>query len=155
MKQRIVAFGSGLLFAVGLVVGGMTQPKKIVDFLDFFGSWDPSLAFVMGGALLVNLVAYRWTRDESEPVVGQQFYIPQRNDIDWKLIGGGVLFGVGWGLGGFCPGPGITALASLQAPVFGFVGGMIGGVLIYKAVDRYILSAGAAATTDSELSTDA
>lgn len=140
MKKLGVAFSSGLLFGIGLVVGGMTQPQKIVDFLDFTGSWDPSLAFVMGGALLVNLVAYRWVQGQASPVVSSKFFIPQRTDIDWKLVGGAMLFGVGWGVGGYCPGPGVTALVSLKAPALGFVGGMIGGVLLYNAVDRFVLS---------------
>ncbi|MFB6351280.1 MAG: DUF6691 family protein [Bradymonadaceae bacterium] len=136
--RKLVAFGSGLLFAVGLVVGGMTQPKKIVDFLDFFGTWDPSLAFVMGGALLVNAVGYLWTRKRGEPLVARKFYIPQRRDLDWKLIIGAALFGIGWGLGGYCPGPGITAVASASMPALGFVGGLVGGILLYKGFDRFV-----------------
>jgi len=134
--RKLVAFGSGLLFAVGLVVGGMTQPKKIVDFLDFAGSWDPSLAFVMGGALLVNAAAYWWTRDRTTPIVEQEFHIPSRSDIDWRLVTGAGLFGVGWGFGGYCPGPGITAVVSAKLPAVGFLGGLIGGVLLYSLFDR-------------------
>lgn len=137
--KKLVAFGSGLLFAVGLAVGGMTQPKKIVDFLDFFGSWDPSLAFVMGGALLVNALAYLWTRQRSEPFAAGEFYIPQRSDLDWKLIGGAAFFGVGWGFGGYCPGPGVVAAASAKAPALGFIGGLIGGVALYQVLNRYVL----------------
>lgn len=139
--NRIVAFASGLLFAVGLVVGGMTQPKKIVDFLDFFGAWDPSLALVMGGALLVNAAAYFWKKNREEPIVAPKFYIPQRSDLDWKLIGGALLFGVGWGVGGYCPGPGITAVVSAKLPAIGFIGGLVGGVLAFKLFDRFVLSA--------------
>jgi len=137
--RKLVAFIAGLLFAVGLVVGGMTQPAKIVNFLDFFGHWDPSLAFVMGGALLVNIFAYRWTIDREEPLTAGEFYIPTRNDLDWKLIGGAVLFGVGWGFGGYCPGPGIAAVASAEMPALGFVGGLVGGMLVYRGFDRIVL----------------
>lgn len=137
--RKLVAFGSGLLFSVGLVVGGMTQPKKIVDFLDFTGSWDPSLAFVMGGALLVNAAAYMWTQRRSEPFAAGQFYIPQRSDLDWKLMTGAALFGVGWGFGGYCPGPGIVGTASAKMPALGFVGGLIGGVAVYKLLNRYVI----------------
>ncbi len=138
--RNVIAFISGLFFASGLVVGGMTQPKKIVDFLDVTGNWDPSLAFVMGGALLVNAVAYRWVQSQSQPFFDSDFYIPQRSDLDWKLIGGAALFGIGWGLGGYCPGPALTAVVSAQTSVLGFVGGMIGGVLLYKGFDRIALS---------------
>lgn len=137
--RNVVAFVSGILFSIGLVVGGMTQPLKIVAFLDFFGNWDPSLAFVMGGALLVNLVAVRWVRSKETPVVERSFHIPTRNDIDWRLLVGGGLFGVGWGLAGYCPGPALTSIGSLNTPVLAMVGGMIGGVLLYKAFDRYVM----------------
>lgn len=143
--RKFVAFVSGLLFATGLVVGGMTQPKKVVDFLDFFGQWDPSLAFVMGGALLVSAVAYWWTKSREEPLVASKFYIPTRADLDWKLIGGAALFGVGWGFGGYCPGPGLVGMTSGATPALGFVGGLIGGVLAYKGFDRFVLSGGAEA----------
>ncbi len=135
--RKFIAFVSGVLFAVGLVVGGMTQPKKIVDFLDFAGQWDPSLAFVMGGALLVNVVAYRWTRGRSEPLFAPEFYIPKRSDLDWRLILGAALFGVGWGFAGYCPGPGIVAVVSTELPALGFVGGLIGGMALYQLMDRY------------------
>ncbi len=152
--KRVIAFVSGLLFAVGLVVGGMTQPKKIVDFLDFFGNWDPSLAFVMGGALVVNVGAYWMSQNREGPLAADRFYIPQRSDLDWKLIGGAVLFGVGWGFGGYCPGPGIVAVTSAATPALGFAGGLVGGVLLFKAFDRFVLSE-ADADGDARLQADA
>lgn len=109
MKQYLSAFAAGLLFAVGLAISGMTQPAKVVGFLDIAGSWDPSLAFVMGGAILAYLPLYRLITKRQTPLFSGRFLIPTRNDIDGRLIGGAVLFGVGWGLGGFCPGPVLTA----------------------------------------------
>lgn len=134
--KRLVAFVSGTLFSVGLVVGGMTQPKKIVDFLDFTGKWDPSLAFVMGGALAVYVATYLLTQNRDEPVFEGEFHIPTRSELDWRLVGGSAVFGVGWGLGGYCPGPAITAVVSAKLPAVGFVAGMIGGVLLYFGFDR-------------------
>ena len=139
--RMLVSYLSGVIFAVGLVVGGMTQPQKIVQFLDFFGNWDPSLAFVMGGALLVNIFAYQWTQRSEAPVVEKNFYIPTRTDLDWQLMTGGALFGVGWGVSGYCPGPALTSVVTGSTSVLAVVGGMIGGVFLYKAFDRYVLQA--------------
>ena len=109
-----LAFSAGLLFAAGLVLSGMTQPLKVMGFLDitamgkgpFPGLWDPTLAFVMGGAVSVTLLAFAWTRRISQtPLFGTQFYEPAKNQIDLPLVGGAVLFGAGWGLVGYCPGP--------------------------------------------------
>jgi uncharacterized membrane protein YedE/YeeE len=141
--NRLVSYISGLLFAAGLVIGGMTQPEKVVDFLNVAGDWDPSLAFVMGGALLVNVIAYRWTNSASRPILSDQFYIPTRSDLDWKLITGGALFGIGWGLGGYCPGPGLTAVLSFQTPAVAFVGGLTGGVLLYNLFEKLVLESDA------------
>jgi len=135
-----VAFISGLLFAGGLVIGGMTQPAKIVNFLDFAGNWDPSLAFVMGGALLVYAVTFRWVQGRSKPVFEGEFHIPTRNDIDWQLIVGGILFGIGWGVSGFCPGPAITAAASFSQAALAVTGGIIGGMVLYRVFDTVVLS---------------
>jgi uncharacterized membrane protein YedE/YeeE len=136
--NALVAFVSGLLFAAGLVVGGMTQPEKIVDFLDFFGDWDPSLALVMGGALLVNIVAYQWTTSRDTPFVGHEFYIPTRNDLDWQLITGSILFGIGWGVSGYCPGPAITASGSASTPALVTLGGIVVGVFSYRGFNRLL-----------------
>ena len=120
----------------------MTQPAKVVNFLDFFGHWDPSLAFVMGGALLVNLVAYQWSQKTDEPITARKFYIPTRNDLDWKLIGGGALFGAGWGLAGYCPGPAITSLPAGGTSIAVFVAAMAGGMYLHGLFDRHVLSSG-------------
>lgn len=138
--KTFIAFGTGVLFAVGLVISGMTQPSKVVGFLDFFGDWDPSLAFVMGGAVLINALLYRLVAKRNRPLLGAKFHLPTREDIDWRLVVGGGLFGVGWGLAGYCPGPGITAVASLQSPAVIFVGAMAVGMLSYSLFDRVLKS---------------
>jgi len=118
--QIAIAAGAGALFALGLGLGGMTQPSKVLAFLDFGGAWDPSLAFVMLGAVGTHAVAYRLIRGRPTPLFADAFQLPARRDIDWRLIGGTALFGVGWGLGGYCPGPAVVSLAagSLQPLVF-------------------------------------
>src|SRR5690606_286226 len=104
----LVNLGLGLLFGLGLVVSGMANPAKVLNFLDLFGTWDPSLAFVMGGAVFVAFFGYRLALRRGSPVVGETFHLPNRSDIDRRLIVGPALFGFGWGLGGFCPGPALT-----------------------------------------------
>ncbi len=137
----LIAFVSGAIFAGGLVVGGMTQPSKVVGFLDIFGQWDPSLAFVMGSALLVNVLAYKFiVPSRPKPLVEESFHIPTRSDLDWRLISGGVFFGAGWGIAGFCPGPALTALGSGKTEVFIFVASMAGGMYLYRFVDDFVFS---------------
>ena len=153
MKVKLGAFLGGLLFGVGLAVSGMTQPAKIVGFFDFFGSWDPSLAFVMLGALLVYTPIYRavvgkWSR----PIWAQGFSLPTRKDIDGRLIAGSALFGVGWGLGGYCPGPAFTSVGarSEQALIFGAA--LIVGVGAYQILQR-TREAKLASTTEARAAT--
>jgi uncharacterized membrane protein YedE/YeeE len=136
--KYFVTFGAGVLFAVGLVISGMTQPSKVVGFLDFFGRWDPSLAFVMGGAVIINAILFRFIVKRQRPFYEPEFHLPTRNDLDWRLIVGGGLFGIGWGLAGYCPGPGITSLASLQSPAIVFVAAMAVGMLLFSVFDKVI-----------------
>lgn len=124
---RLSFFVAGLVFAVGLVVAGMTQPAKIVSFLDFAGNWDPSLAFVMGGAIAVHAVAYRFIMKRQSPLFAPKFLVPNRNDIDVPLVLGSALFGIGWGLGGYCPGPAITSAGAVSSSALLFVGAMLVG----------------------------
>ncbi|MGA8567808.1 MAG: DUF6691 family protein [Candidatus Binataceae bacterium] len=121
MKALLTSFGSGILFALGLGISGMTRPVKVIGFLDFFGAWDASLAFVMLGAIAVYFVAYRWSRKMPSPLLAPDFSLPRHSDLDARLIAGAAIFGAGWGLGGFCPGPALTSLASGALPVFIFV----------------------------------
>jgi uncharacterized membrane protein YedE/YeeE len=143
--KYLVSFVSGLIFAAGLVVGGMTQPSKVVGFLDFFGNWDPSLAFVMGGAVLAYSVMFRLILKKTRPFFEPKFHLPTRTDLDWRLVAGGGLFGVGWGLAGYCPGPGLTAAASLSSPALVFVGAMVVGMFLFALFDKAVANVGAGA----------
>ncbi|KIG14353.1 hypothetical protein DB30_06828 [Enhygromyxa salina] len=136
VRQQLVALGSGLLFAVGLGIAGMTNPHKVLNFLDVFGDWDPSLALVMLAAILVYAPVYQSQKRQGAPKLADRFHWPTSRDVDVKLVAGAVLFGVGWGLSGFCPGPGIVAATLGTAPVLVFVGAMILGMLLYQKVTR-------------------
>ena len=138
MKANLAAFGAGSLFAVGLAISGMTKPSKVTGFLDVAGPWDPSLALVMAGAVAVTFIAYRLIRRRASPIFDVKFHIPTRKDIDRRLILGAALFGVGWGLGGLCPGPGLVAGAGGVTPAIVFVGGMTIGMLLEHVVARAI-----------------
>jgi uncharacterized membrane protein YedE/YeeE len=126
--QSWVSFASGVLFAVGLGVAGMTQPEKVFGFLDLFGRWDPSLMFVMAGGIAVNATVWRLVRKRPTPRLGTSWFVPTRRDLDAKLLGGAALFGIGWGLGGFCPGPGIASLAAGSIEPWIFVATMLVGM---------------------------
>ena len=110
MKKLFAALISGGLFGAGLTMGGMVNPLKVLNFLDLAGHWDPSLALVMGGGLGVTLISFRWVLARPSPVLTEQFSLPVNNRIDLKLLVGSALFGIGWGLGGYCPGPAVAAL---------------------------------------------
>ena len=129
MKAKVAAAASGVLFGVGLAISGMTRPEKVVGFLDLAGAWDASLAFVMLGAILVHFLAYRVARRRVSPLFDSRFHFPTRKDVDRKLVAGAAVFGIGWGLGGFCPGPGIVAAASGALPAIVFVAAMTVGIL--------------------------
>jgi uncharacterized membrane protein YedE/YeeE len=127
MIRLATYFLSGLIFAIGLVVGGMTRPQKIIGFLDVFGNWDKSLAGVMLGAVLVHSISYRLIMRRSKPVFAPRFLVPTRNDIDASLVIGASLFGIGWGLGGYCPGPALVATGALLPDAAVFVTASIVG----------------------------
>ena len=131
MKVLLVSFASGIVFALGLGISGMTRPIKVIGFLDFAGKWDASLAFVMIGAIAVYFIAYRLVRRRTAPLLVGKFSVPERKDIDRNLVVGAAIFGAGWGLGGFCPGPAITSLASGAAPVAAFVLAMAAGIYLH------------------------
>lgn len=128
----LVAFASGLLFALGLGIGGMTKPSKVIGFLDVAGDWDPSLAFVMGGALLVYFFVGRVALARPRPLFDETFHVPDRRDIDGRLVIGSILFGAGWGLAGYCPGPALVSLASGRTTVVVFVASMLAGMWIFQ-----------------------
>lgn len=134
MRSNIVALIAGVVFAVGLVVSGMTNPQKVIGFLDVAGSWDLSLAFVMGGAVLLNLVTFKWVLKQPKPVVGVKFHVPTNRVIDKRLVLGSAIFGLGWGLGGFCPGPGLVSLVSGEMSAIVFVATMLVSMVVYDKV---------------------
>ena len=121
--KNLSAFGAGLLFGIGLWLSGMANPKKVLDFLDVSGNWDPSLLLVMGGAVAVTLAGFRLFREKISV---------DKTMIDLPLVAGAALFGLGWGIVGYCPGPGLTALANLSAEAFVFAGAMVAGGLFVK-----------------------
>lgn len=133
-RMHLIAFVSGVLFALGLGVSGMTQPSKVIAFLDVFGAWNPSLAFVMVGAISVHtFFARRAMRPAAHPVLAVRFMLPTSTRIDAKLILGALLFGLGWGAAGFCPGPALVSLVSLSSTTVVFVAAMLGGMLLHGA----------------------
>ena len=132
MLKMMINLFAGTLFGLGLSISGMVNPQKVIGFLDFAGDWDPTLALVFGGALLVAIPAFRLILRRPHPVLAEEFELPTKKDVDGRLLGGAALFGVGWGLAGFCPGPAVTALASGLLPVFAFVAAMVVGMAAYK-----------------------
>ena len=136
--NALLAFAAGLVFGIGLILSGMTDPGKVIGFLDVTGNWDPSLAFVMGGAILIGFFAFQLARKRARTFLGGAMHLPQRRDIDKRLVGGSLLFGIGWGLAGFCPGPALVSFASGVHEAAIFVAAMLGGMIIYTAIDRFI-----------------
>ncbi|MCB8839909.1 DUF6691 family protein [Aurantimonas sp. VKM B-3413] len=121
---------SGLLFGVGLVIAGMSDPAKVINFLDVFGTWDPSLAFVMGGAAITTFIGYRLVWRSKKPLLLADFQVPRRSDIDRDLLSGAAIFGIGWGIGGFCPGPAWTALGLAAPGTLVFLPAMLVGMAL-------------------------
>ncbi len=157
MALSIASFVCGLVFGLGLLISGMTEPAKVLGFLDIFGAWDATLAFVMAGAVAVSSVGFILARRRSAPLLASSFAWPTRSDIDAPLVVGSALFGVGWGLCGICPGPALVDLAGLSAPIIVFVAAMVLGMFGYELWQRNITGdaatgapAGAAAATPSD-----
>ena len=136
MKLLVSAFFVGILFGLGLAVSEMTDPARIIGFLDVAGHWDPTLLFVMGGALLVTGVLFPLVLRRPRPVLADRFSLPTKTKIDTRLVIGAILFGIGWGLAGFCPGPALAALASGSSSVFWFVAAMIVGQWLASRLER-------------------
>ncbi|MEZ0170095.1 DUF6691 family protein [Microvirga sp. TS319] len=132
MRTMISAFASGLLFGLGLIVSQMVNPAKVLGFLDIMGDWDPSLAFVMGGAVMMSALGYWFARRRGIPVLAARHEIPARRDLDPRLIAGAALFGIGWGLVGLCPGPALVALTFGPHDVVVFAAAMIAGMAIFR-----------------------
>lgn len=133
----------GLIFGIGISISGMANPAKVLNFFDIAGNWDPSLAFVMGGAVVVTFVGYRVILSRRAPVFDSGFHLPTNRKIDARLVGGSAIFGIGWGIAGFCPGGALPALGTGRWEVLLFVGAMIAGIWLAK----FIQSLGAASAT--------
>ena len=134
MAKTVSAFAVGLLFGIGLLVSGMANPAKVLAFLDVTGRWDPSLAFVMAGAVAVSAAGYRVARRRGRLVLAPRLDIPTRRDLDPRLLVGAAVFGLGWGLAGLCPGPALTILTVVPAPAATFVAAMVVGMLMFRLV---------------------
>ncbi len=135
-KANLTALLAGLVFGAGLGISGMTRPERVLGFLDVAGDWDPSLALVMVGAIAVHATLYRRIRRRSTPWFDDHLHVPVRRDVDGKLVAGAALFGVGWGLGGYCPGPALVSLVTGQRSVLVFVGAMLAGMALEQVVIR-------------------
>lgn len=137
LLHRITEFAVGLLFGWGLIISGMTDPAKVVGFLDLAGSWDPSLAFVMGGAIAVGVVAFGLAKKRTTTFLGGVLRLPTASDIDRRLIVGSLLFGAGWGLAGFCPGPAIVSVGAGHDKAVVFVLAMVAGMALFELFERF------------------
>jgi len=134
--NRLSEFLVGLLFGVGLLVSGMTDPAKVQGFLDLAGQWDPSLAFVMGGAVLVGLLGFGLAKRRTTSLLGAAMHLPTARDLDRRLVLGSLAFGAGWGLAGFCPGPALVSLGAGESKALLFVAAMVAGMLVFEALER-------------------
>lgn len=128
MNKSVVGFILGLIFGLGLIISGMSNPAKVLNFLDLSGTWDPSLAFVMGGAVIVTYLGYASVLKRKAPLFAESFLIPTSTELDSRLITGAALFGIGWGLGGYCPGPAFTSLPLAATGTLYFVPAMLAGM---------------------------
>jgi len=134
--KNLVAFISGLLFAFGLGLGGMTQPQNILAFLDITGNWNPALIYVMIGAILVHGVSYQFIKHRASPLLDSTFKMPTSKVIDRRLLMGAALFGMGWGLAGYCPGPGLASVFTGQKPTLVFVVSMLAGMFVFNFIEK-------------------
>jgi uncharacterized membrane protein YedE/YeeE len=140
VAQAACALVAGTLFGLGLAISGMINPRKVLGFLDIAGAWDPTLAFVMLGALAVTMPAFRFVVRREGPWFARKFALPQRKDVDVRLVTGSLLFGIGWGLAGFCPGPALAALVVGAPRVYVFVAAMIAGFLLFEGLELALLA---------------
>lgn len=142
MKSLLAAALAGALFGAGLVVSGMSDPNKVLAFLDVLGAWDPSLLVVMAAAMGTAFLGYRIAWKRSKPLLAASFHVPDNRTIDGPLVAGAALFGLGWGLAGYCPGPALTALAIAPREAVWFVGAMIAGMALQRVLGRGAKGAG-------------
>jgi uncharacterized protein len=135
-KYFVSAFITGLIFGIGLLVSGMANPDKVLSFLDLAGAWDPSLALVMGGAIVVGVIAFTFVRGRTHSLLGAPLKLPTKKDLDKRLIMGSLGFGIGWGLAGFCPGPALVAFGAGEMKAVVFVVAMLAGMGIFEMLER-------------------
>ena len=134
--KNVLALISGLVFGFGLILSGMANPAKVIGFLDLAGSWDPSLAFVMGGAIAIGFFAFKYAETRNTTLLGEELNLPRNNTIDKRLMGGSLVFGAGWGLGGFCPGPGLVSLGMGYSGGIIFALSMVVGMLAFELIQK-------------------
>jgi uncharacterized membrane protein YedE/YeeE len=142
--RLITTYLIGLVFGIGISISGMANPAKVLNFFDIAGTWDPSLAFVMGGALIVTFIGYRLVLKQPSPMMSGAFQLPTRRDLDLPLIGGSAVFGVGWGIAGFCPGGALPTLGTGRTEVFIFVGALLAGIVVAKILKSVLANGGQA-----------
>ena len=135
--QILTALATGLIFGLGLILSGMTDPSKVIGFLDLTGQWDPSLAFVMGGAILVGLVAFQFAKGREKSLLGDLMRLPTARQVDRRLVLGSLAFGIGWGLAGYCPGPALVAVAQGGIQPLIFMAAMLAGMAFYEVQARW------------------
>ena len=133
---KLTAFFAGLIFGVGLLLAGMANPAKVLAFLDVAGAWDPSLALVMGGAIAVALVPLNWARNNKQSLLGAPMQLPTKRGLDTRLIGGSLVFGIGWGIAGICPGPAVAILLTGHGQIIIFVLAMLAGMYLFSLLER-------------------
>lgn len=134
--QKTLEFVIGLVFGLGLILSGMSNPAKVIGFLDLAGNWDPSLAFVMGGAVLVAFVAFRVAKQRTQAFFGDALKLPTASRIDRRLVAGSLLFGADWGLAGFCPGPALVSVGAGYTQAMIFVAAMLAGMLVFEVLNQ-------------------
>jgi len=133
----LMSFAAGLVFGIGLLLSGMSNPAKVQGFLDLAGRWDPSLALVMGGAIAVGLIGFRLAHVRTRSLLGGAMHLPTARDLSKPLVLGSLAFGAGWGLAGFCPGPALVSLGTGEAKAVVFVAAMLAGMFVYELIERY------------------
>lgn len=136
MRPAVIALIAGAIFGAGLAISGMADPQRVRGFLDLFGTWDPTLAFVMGGAMLPMALAWRVQRRLPKPVAAPKFALPDTNRLDPRLMAGAAIFGIGWGIAGLCPGPAIADLAVAPVPALTFLAAMLVGMTLYRLLPQ-------------------
>jgi uncharacterized membrane protein YedE/YeeE len=138
MLRIIITYLIGLIFGLGIMISGMANPAKVINFFDVAGTWDPSLIFVMGGALVVTFIGYRliFGKGPEKPMFDTAFHLPQNRAIDARLLGGAAVFGVGWGIAGFCPGGALPAVGALKPEVLIFTAALVAGIVLAKALQN-------------------